>query len=311
MSVDQPLSRYLLPIAVFAITMGIGLWCTGLNQKNRLNDSRLERHHLLADIRSEVERHLAVTLTSTAILAHEVVRAKGQLSDFNVVAQRILDQIGGISNLQLAPNGIIRQIHPLAGNVEALGHDTLKDRRRNAEALIAVDSGSLTLVGPINLVQGGVAVIARKPVYLWENDIRPVSMADSEARPPFWGFVSALIMLDDLLDSPTLNSLSDKGYSFYFSRMDPRKNTHVQFAKSGTLNDASSDTIAISIPNGIWTLHIGNKHAIGIAQAALEFAVMLLLALLLSVITWFSLQRRGVEATPASSLPRGVTEERR
>ena len=125
MPADQPLNRYLLPIAAFAITMGIGLWFSGLSQNNRINESRLERLHLLADIRSEIERHLAVTLTSTEILAHEVVRAEGRPSNFNNVAQGILDQIGGISNLQLAPNGIVRRIYPLAGNVEALGHDIL------------------------------------------------------------------------------------------------------------------------------------------------------------------------------------------
>ena len=299
MPADQPLSRYLLPIAVFVITMGIGLWFMGLSQNNRINESRLERLHLLTDIRSEIERHLAVTLTATEILAHEVVRAKGRPSDFNNVAQGILDQIGGINNLQLSPNGIVRTIHPLAGNVEALGHDILGDRKRNAEALASVESGQMTLAGPIKLVQGGVAVLARKPVYLWANDIRPVSMESDGERPPFWGFVSALIMLDDLLDSQTLASLGDKGYSYHFSRMNPRKNTHVEFAKSGELSDAWADKIDIWVPNDKWTLSIGNNSAIGTSQAASELAVTLLLALLLALVTWFSLQRRRSQHSPA------------
>ena len=154
--------------------MGVGLWFMGLSQTNRINESRLERFHLLSDIRSEIERRIAVTLTSTEILAHEVESAKGHPDDFNFLAQRILDQIGGINNLQLSPNGIVRSIHPLAGNVEALGHNILGDKQRNAEAIASVGSGLMTLAGPIKLVQGGIAVIARKPVYLWANDVRPV-----------------------------------------------------------------------------------------------------------------------------------------
>lgn len=303
MPADQPLNRYLLSIAIFAISLSIGLWFTGMSQKNRIIESRLERQQLLADIRSEIERHLAVTLTSTEILAHNIVRSQGRIKDFNSVAQGILDQIGGISNLQLAPNGIVRKIHPLAGNVEALGHDILGDRQRNAEALAAVESGQLTLAGPIKLVQGGVAVIARKPVYLWASDIREVKAVNNDERPPFWGFVSALIMLDKLLDSPTLASLDDKGYSYQFSRIDSRKYTKVHFAEHGELNDAWSDKIDIWIPNGKWTLSIGTGSAVGTSPAAIELAVTLLLSLLLASITWRSLQRGRAE-TPHHVLPR-------
>lgn len=301
MPVDQPLRRYLLPITVFAITMGVGLWFMGLSQTNRINESRLERFHLLSDIRSEIERRIAVTLTSTEILAHEVESAKGHPDDFNFLAQRILDQIGGINNLQLSPNGIVRSIHPLAGNVEALGHNILGDKQRNAEAIASVGSGLMTLAGPIKLVQGGIAVIARKPVYLWADGIRPVNMIDHEGRPPFWGFVSALIMLDELIDSPTLASLADKGYNYHFSRINPRKNTQVEFAKSGEFNEAWSDTIDIRVPNDEWTLTIGNNTAIGTSQAAVELAASLLLASLLAILTWFSLQRREVEAQTISA----------
>lgn len=310
MSVDQPPHRYTLTIAVFAITLGVGLWFMGLSQTIRINDSRLERLHLLSDIRSDIERRIAVTLTSTGILAYEVERAKGQPDDFNLLAQKILDQIGGISNLQLAPDGIVRRIHPLAGNVEALGHDILGDKQRNAEALASAEGGHLSLAGPINLVQGGTAVIARKPVYLWKSDIRPVSLIDHQGRPPFWGFVSALIMLDKLIDSPTLDSLADKGYNYHFSRFNPRTRTRVEFAKSGEFNDAWSDRIDIRVPNDKWTLSIGNNSAIGTSQAAVELALTLLSALLLSVITWFSLQPRKLR-TPQPLLKQGATLERR
>lgn len=298
MSEDQPRNRFLLPIAVFTGIMAIGLWFTGLSQTNRLSESRLERQQLLAEIRSELERHLALTLTATEILAHEIVQAQGRIRNFNDVAQSILDQIGGISNLQLAPGGIVRRIHPLAGNVEALGHDILGDRHRNAEALASVESGQLALAGPIRLVQGGVAVIARKPVYLWAEETNTTRTVSDDERPPFWGFVTALIMLEELLDSPTLASLADRGYSHQFSRIDSGKNTQVKFAETGALNEAWSDQIDIWIPHGKWTLSIGTNKAVGTSPAAIELAMTLLLSCLLAAITWRSKQR-GIQAISA------------
>ena len=82
----------------------------GLSQANRIYESQLERQQLLADIRSEIEQQLSVTLTSTEILAHEVSRSRGSIEDFDGIAPGILDQIGGIDNLQLAPEGIVRKI---------------------------------------------------------------------------------------------------------------------------------------------------------------------------------------------------------
>ena len=104
-----------------------------------------------------------------------------------------------------------------------------------------------------------------------------------------------------MLDSPTLASLGDKGYSYHFSRKNPRKNTHVEFAKTGKMNDAWADKIDIWVPNDKWTLSIGTNSAIGTSQAAFELAVTLLLALLFAVGTWFRLQRRGAN-TPQPSL---------
>ncbi len=57
----------------------------------------------------------------------------------------------------LAPNGVVTQIYPLAGNEAAIGHDLLNDPRRRTEARAAIESRKLTLAGPFRLIQGGIA----------------------------------------------------------------------------------------------------------------------------------------------------------
>lgn len=82
----------------------------------------------------------------------------------------MLESIGGISNLQLAPGGIISKIFPLAGNEKAIGQNILRDDKRRHEARLAVQEKRLTLTRSFTLVQGGVAVIGRNPVFLLKVD---------------------------------------------------------------------------------------------------------------------------------------------
>ncbi|MFK7857229.1 MAG: CHASE domain-containing protein [Granulosicoccus sp.] len=255
----------------------------GMNQTNRVNQSQLERQQLLADIRSEIERRLTTMMVSTHILAYEVVRSQGRIRDFDSVAQGILEKIDGITNLQQAPKGVVMNIYPLKGHLEALGHNILGDKRRNAQAFAAVESGELTLAGPLTLVQGGVAVIARMPVYVFDGGVKNVSnRGDDTEEAPFWGFVSALIMLEDVLQSPSLASLANKGFSHKFSRFDASKNKTVDFAQRGKLSEAFSDKIDITFPNGKWTLAIGTDSAVGIGPSRFELALTLLFSFLLA-----------------------------
>ena len=71
--------------------------------------------------------------------------------------------------------GVISQVYPLAGNEKSVGFNQLADALQNKEALRARDSGQMTLTGPINLVQGGVGVVARLPI-----------MLDEQGAPRFW-----------------------------------------------------------------------------------------------------------------------------
>ncbi|QIR15509.1 CHASE domain-containing protein [Shewanella aestuarii] len=101
-----------------------------------------------------IERRLGQSLSSTKILAQEVRQNRGLFPDFEEYAQEVMDTVGGISNLQLAPNGIIHSIHPIDGNEKAIGHDILKDDSRRKEALLALHEQHMTLAGPFELIQG-------------------------------------------------------------------------------------------------------------------------------------------------------------
>lgn len=196
---------------------------------------------------SAIERRLERSLSSTRILALEVRQQGGLFPNFEGYADEIIQSLGGISNLQLAPDGIIRFIHPLAGNEKAIGHNILKDDQRRKEALMALQEQEMTLAGPFELIQGGVAVIGRNPVFL--ND-------SATGEEHFWGFASALIYLDDLLAVTELDKLSEKGYAYQLSRIHPDHGELEVFASSADAVEQPAVKVTVKVPNSEWFLQM-------------------------------------------------------
>ena len=151
----------------------------------------------------------------------------------------------GAAPLQLAPGGIVTYVVPLAGNEKAIGHNLVKDPLRDREAILARDSGKLTLAGPFNLVQGGFGAVGRLLVYL-EN---------GKDKPLFWGFTSVLLRFSLVLRGVRLEELTAQGLSYELSRIQSNSGQkQVISASGGDLIDPV--TQSFDLPNGVWALSI-------------------------------------------------------
>ncbi|MDD2782516.1 EAL domain-containing protein, partial [Sulfuricurvum sp.] len=119
----------------------------------------------------------------------------------------------------------------------------LMDRQQQTEALLARESGQLTLAGPLRLVQGGEGVVGRMPIYRGENK-------------KFWGFVLIVIRFPEVLHSTTLNNLTKSGYQYTLSRIHPNTNQIQIIAASSTKTLNNPIETLIKLPNSNWTLRI-------------------------------------------------------
>ena len=244
--------RNLLPALVFALAAGAGLGLVLLDGAARAGERRLVQQQLASNVASEIERRLSRALASTHVLAQEVIRSGGRLDDFERIAASTLERLDGIDSLQLAPGGVIDRMYPLAGNESAIGLDVLRAPRGREEALAALESRSLTLVGPFELVQGGIAAIGRNPVFL---PVEGVPHADR-----FWGFTSALVMLDGLLEAAGLDALAGRGHGYRLGRFDPGTGRYDVFARGGEVDEGALAYTEVLVPGGAWTLAIGPSH---------------------------------------------------
>lgn len=193
-------------------------------------------------------RHIDKTISAAYILGSIVKQNNGSTDNFDTYAHDIYRSIGHIDNLQLAPNGVIEKIYPLKGHEQALGHDLIHDDKRKKEALLAIQSKQLTLAGPFELVQGGVAIIGRYPIFL----------TDQQGKDAFWGFSSVLIYLDELLNLVGLNEITDE-YDYQLSRLHPDSGEIEVFSGKQMFDGVVSKAYAVKVPNGEWLLKIGRK----------------------------------------------------
>ena len=70
----------------------------------------------------------------------------------------------------------------------------------------------MTLAGPFDLVQGGQAIIGRKPIFL--NKLDPQTNTIDPNEHYFWGYASVLIYLEYIMANSKLTSMLDQGYYF-------------------------------------------------------------------------------------------------
>ncbi len=241
----KPGRKFLITALTFLVVLGISGSFVVLIRQNQQAALRAAVSEIGDSHAHSLETQLGRSLSATFALA-SVLRQAGEIQDFEALAAEMIDTYDGITNLQLAPNGVIQQIYPLAGNEAAIGHDLLNDPAQRTEALAAIESRELTLAGPIELIQGGTAVIGRLPVFL----------PDESGQEQFWGFANVLIKLSDLLAAGNLEQLTEVGYGYEISRLHPDTEQPEIFARSGTIALEEPVSIPIKVPNGHWQLAI-------------------------------------------------------
>ncbi|TWJ33399.1 ATP-binding protein [Geobacter argillaceus] len=279
--------RYRTAVAItFVVTLLASLGAIWLHMHIIRRDNQEEALALAGYQASVLNQYLDGALSATYALA-VVLRENGYYVNppaFERLATDLLRFHPGASSLQYAPGGVVRHIVPLAGNERAIGHDLLADTKRNRKAREAVETRQLTLDGPLNLVQGGVGLAGRLPVF----------RVDRITGDDFWGFANVLIRLTDLLKAAEIRRLEKQGYDYVLWRLHPDTSKPQIIARSGPdrLNDAISYDFAVY--SGTWHLSLqprdgwlARRHGV----LWLEVGIALFLSLLVSRLAYLLLKQ--------------------
>lgn len=233
-----------MAIAVYVVAAVASGWLVwkqeDLSQRNR----RAALQDLVTARANAVSEQLAQSLSATYPLAALVQLGGGDFHNFENVASKLLPYYPAVAELQLAPDGITRDVVPRASNRTGIGRNLLKDPARRREAILARDSRRLTLAGPFNLAQGGVGVIGRLPVYIKTE-------GESER---FWGFVSAVVHIERILAAAELDRFQSSKLHYRLWRRLPDNGDEHIIAASSRQDFVAPVESEIEIANTRWIL---------------------------------------------------------
>lgn len=203
---------------------------------DRINYNRAKEAHRLL-ILSEVSSYRA-QLESILISNIQLIRglavavaAEPNLEQqrFAQIAAPLFETSSELRNIGGAPDMVLRMTYPLKGNEKAIGLNFLENETQRADALRARDSNEIVMAGPLTLVQGGEALIARVPVYLPPNK-------------EFWGLLSVVLDIDKIYKNSGFRQLEEnfkvaiqgknglgKNGEFFFGNADILTQTPLQF----------------------------------------------------------------------------------
>ncbi len=149
----------------------------------------VEAESLARNLIDTVARETSAVDALVAFVAVSAPDGTHTEDEFPRFAEALQEQGSTIRSIQLAPDSILRFVHPLEGNEAAVGLDLMADPDRRALLEPVILSGETVIQGPVELVQGGLGLIVRSPVYNPDGT--------------FWGFTAVV------LDWPAVVALTE------------------------------------------------------------------------------------------------------
>ncbi len=265
--------EFVIPLLILIFGMSVVLYAARVTRR-----SRREQAYATAELNAvsysqrmieDMERGIYVTEALEQIIISE----NGKLDGFQKIAQNLISE--HMQSVQLAPDGIVTEIYPEAGN-EASKIDLFSDPVRGQIVRYGRDHDMVTLQGPLDLKQGGRGLAVRNPVFL----------EDENGTRTFWGFTVVIIRVPEIF-ADSIRALTGFGYEYRLSKDSyPISTDYEVVDSSGTeLEDPAS--YSFKIGNCAWKLEVapinGWKHSTRATILLLCCIAIVLLSVVLSV----------------------------
>ncbi len=196
--------KLMLPILIFLVgclVLTVVLYHSyRSNYKQVRNVTALNATTYAERLQNDMNRGVAITDTLEEIAISE----NGEIDNFQKVARDLMAD--SIQSIQIAPDGVVTDIYPEAGN-EAGKIDLMHDESRGEICRYGRDKNIVTMQGPFDLKQGGQGIAIRNPVYLEGADGSPV----------FWGFTIVIIRVPEIF-TESIQALTKFGYDYSLTK---------------------------------------------------------------------------------------------
>jgi two-component system sensor histidine kinase ChiS len=227
-------------LAVFAVV----LIFDRSEQKRFEQQTRADVLNQLSAVRASLESHLNQQLYLTRGIVSYVSGINPNLSqaEFTDLAKVIVVKQPNLYSIQLVKNYQITHIYPPEA---ARGFDMLSMAEKQNAVQQVIQAQQTVVVGPIQLVQGGMGLISRTPIFL-----NPSAKTPSERK--YWGLVSLVINPDSIFKEAGLYETSTLQYAIRASENAPE--TRKVFFGKAEIFAQQPVILTINLPNRSWEL---------------------------------------------------------
>ncbi|WP_114285846.1 ATP-binding protein [Candidatus Halocynthiibacter alkanivorans] len=241
-------------------------------------------------------------LTANTHIVHGLVATLSTEPDmtqlrFSQLSEIIMGDAPQVIATAAAPDLVVTLIQPYDPDSPVLGLDYNKNEAQRDAAYRVRDLGQMVLAGPVNLVQGGTALIARFPVFVG-------AAGNSEGK--FWGIVSAVIDIERLYTASGLLD-PDLGLDLALVGADATGETGKQFFGSPEVLSSDPVLMDITLPSGSWQIAArptGGWEAVPSPNSAILRLIMFLASALILWPTYVAGRRAQQRAAAIAKLER-------
>ncbi|MBN2795277.1 MAG: CHASE domain-containing protein [Clostridia bacterium] len=189
--------------------------------------------------------------------------------DFSNYVSKVLDNNNLIvSHMVAIKDTTIAFSYPLEGNESGIGIDlTAVDDQRD-EILKVKNENMSMLVGPVNLVEGGIRLINRIPIFI-----------DPMDASTYWGQLSVIIRYEELLNNAGIVDL-DELYHIRIEQINEDQTKGLIYENHSIFTDDRIESI-VNVPNGKWIITLEPIH--GFHEKSMTFYLFLVLGFVFSL----------------------------
>ena len=221
-----------------------------LDHSERARSSQASRADVVARLsttRASLEGALNARLFLTqGLVAHVSTHPELGEAEFAELAPIILSGRTGIRAIELAKGTVVSHIYPRERNFAAQGLRLLDVPEQRAAVQRALETGETVVAGPVDLIQGGVALVSRTPIYL-------TPPTGARQRGPYWGLATILIDAETVLRDAGLFDHA-AGLQYSLRGKDGLGAQGAVFFGDPATFKADPVLLNVSLPNGSWEL---------------------------------------------------------
>lgn len=223
-------------------------------QQSYQRDLEDERSRGLSQQLALIRANIEAGVNSEVFLADSLAtlisfNADSTFEQWEQVAEQLTNKTEHIRNIAVAPNDIVTFVYPMHENERVIGTDFRDHPNQWQTVQEARIAQRIIIAGPLELVQGGTAIIARVPIF-----------SDAPRNSQYWGTCSIVLDVMNLFRHAGVDDLPDYVNIAMRGRDGTGASGEVFYGEPSVFDDPLL-TETVHLVNGTWQIGLSLKGA--------------------------------------------------